>query len=482
MELDTKVLELAQQISRMRLEKSTTLTVGDPTTSGLMFNNYAESARQIWSMCTGEIISDVVRGGSLLMRWIPGVPVNTWVNTVSHLSWVAGKDFNGAESYMEYLEDGSVGDCGFGPGGMDFQVCEYTESLHPMSVSNESQPLSLFHAGGMKYCEQQPVIRLRGSQIGTDDAVIDNDADWIVSLLAADLEMHMDWDLINGDASIAKKKGLTNGLDTVISEGYVALHHTGEGSCDFTDPLVFSGAGITTARQLLNMIKWAARKVFRRMRVRGQTPNGQDMAIALPWPFWDLIADEIALGSLTPGTQSYIEFTTTPEVWQRERDRVTSGGMGFGSITIDGITIPVLPEELLGNNTVLDGDVPSHTGDVYILTRRFAGRDILRQEYMNWNRVGAAAPEALSRNSTVMQNGMIRTTWVTVNDLCYFYGLKLYKRLVSLFQPLQVKITDVTLEMPMDNYFEAGTYTHDNFYPYDGASGGAGVALISGIN
>lgn len=478
----TEVLELAKQIDRLRNEKSTTLTVGSPTTSGLMFNNYSEDARQLWSACTGEIISDVVRGGSMLTKWIPAAAQNTWVNTVSHLSWIAGKGFDGSQTYLDSLEDGNAAECGFGPGGMDFQVCEYSENMHKISVSNEDRPLSILHAGGMRYCAQQPIYRIRGADVGVDQAYIDNDADWIVALLGVDLEMHLDWDLVYGDAAIAKKKGLSNGLDTVISEGYVRSRHTGEGACDFTDPLVYSGTNLTTARQLLQFIKHVARKLFQRIRVRGFQPSGADMCIAMPWPFWDLIADEIALGSLTPGTQAYIQFQTTPEVWQRQRDAVTSGGIGFGVITIDGISIPVIPEELLGSNTTVDGDTPAHTGDVYILTRRFANREILTQEYVNWNQIGDAAPEALSRNSVVMQNGMIRTTWVTVNDQCYFYGLQMYRRLVSKFQPLQAKITDITLEMPMEDYFEAGTYTHQDFYAYEGAVGGDGTAKLVSVS
>lgn len=475
---NSKLLDLYNRVSQ--LQKATTLTVGDPTTSGLMFNNYSPSARQIWSMCAGEIISDVVRGGSLLMNWIPASPQNTWIHNVAHLSWIAGKGFDGSQTYLDYLEDGTVGDCGFGPGGMDFNICEYTEEMHKMSVSNEDRPLSLLHTGGMRYCDQQQIIKIRAQQAGIDEpAIIDNDADWIVALLASDLEQHMNWDLVHGNAAIAKKKGLSNGLDTVVSVGYVSSHHVGDGACDFTDPLVVSGTAITTPRELLQLIKTLARKIFQRIRVRGYQPNGADMSIPMPWPFWDLIADEIAQGGLTPGSDSHIEFTTTVETWNRERDRVTSGGIGFGVITIDGISIPVIPTEELGSNTTIDTDVPAHTGDVYILTKRFAGREILRQEYVNWNLIGDKAPEALSRNSTVMQNGMIRTTWVTVNDLCFYYGLNLYKRLVSLFQPLQVKITDVTLEMPMENYAEASGYPHQDFYPYDGARGGGGVALIT---
>ena len=44
---------------------------------------------------------------------------------------------------------------------------------------------------------------------------------------------------------------------------------------------------------------------------------------------------------------------------------------------------------------------------------------------------------------------------------------------------LQGRINDVTIEVEVDDEFESGSFTSQNFYPYGGATGGAGTALLT---
>ena len=39
--------------------------------------------------------------------------------------------------------------------------------------------------------------------------------------------------------------------------------------------------------------------------------------------------------------------------------------------------------------------------------------------------------------------------------------------------------TDVTIEVEVEDEFESGSFTSPNFYPYNGATGGAGTALLT---
>lgn len=430
---------------------------------------------QIFSFCGGDVISEVVSGGSPLMQWIPGRGVLHKNEHVKHLSWVAPQGFDGSTSYMAFLAaQDPTPLCEWGP-GTDFNVCEYTHTMHRITVSNKERPLIPEHFG-MTQCEQEPQLRLRGPQQGL---AIETDGDWAIARLGILLEGHMNWNLIYGDPVVESGIGMYDGLDNIIQTGWVADHQIGPGSCDFTDPLVINGTSIETSEDLLRLIKALVRKVRMRVRVRGGQISGDDMAIVMPTLHWQYIADSIACGALTGACTSSAMQLVDPGAWSRERARITNGGIGYGYIDIDGIPVPVIPEDTMGTNVTLTDGNPGTIGDIYILVKRFRGITILEHQYLDYNRL--RTPQAMEEDVAFFQNGMIRAAWYDLNKRCYVYGLEMWGRVVSLMQSLQVKITDVTVESVLENENESGSFTSANFYAYGGNDGGAGVALIGGI-
>lgn len=447
-------------------------TVGNPSgTTDLLYGN--KNQGQIFTFCAGDIVSEVVSGGSPLMQWIPARGVDTWNEHVAHITWVAPEGFTGATSYMDYLAaQDAVGECDFGE-GFDYQYYEYSHTMHRVTVSNKNKPLRYEHFG-MRQCDKQPQLRIRGNDAGI---AIDNDGEWTLARLAIGLEHHLDWNLIHGDPTIATGNGMYDGLDNIISTNWVRNHLVGGGDATFSDPIIYNGISLTTPGEILRVVKAIVRKLRTRMFERGYIPRGDDMAIVMSPAHWSVIADAIACGALTGSCAVDLSNGLNPEVWQRERDRITRSGVGYGFIQIDGIPVPVIPETNLGYNVTLEDDQPGVHGDIYILTKRFRGDTILEHQYLNWNLMDV--PSAMAERSTIFQNGMIKATWVDLNGLCFYYGEEMQARIVSRYQPMQAKIINVTVETVLENENESISFASPDYYAFNGESGGAGVALLT---
>lgn len=432
-----------------------------------------------FSYCVGDVISMMARPMSLLMNWIPSSRSTEMVRTAGHLSWVAAKDFDGSTSYLEYISiDDPIGMCDFGSGAMQYNICEFKHEAKRISLSNKDEPLNFFSAGGINYCDKQPRVYVRGEMAGLR---IENDAEWVLSGLTSRLTTHLKWNMIHGMDALIADPGSYDGLKAVITKNWVKNHRNGEGSCVWTDPLVVSGTDIDNVDQLIRRLRFYLRKIIKRMTDRGYTPTSDDICITGPLPFFNMIWDYMATGALANvSNQTVVDFEITPEVWQRERQRLTSGGLGYGVFPLpEGFQCPVIPEDQLGRFALSAEGNAAVTGDIMILTRYFDGNTVLLHE---WIDLSAAKGLPVQTNYTFAQDGMVRVVWVTVNESCYWYGQEMYARFMSLMQPLQFRLTDVTLETGGEYDMESPDYTHQNFYPYEGEVGGQGTALLVPFN
>lgn len=451
------------------LEKDTVPPTGGLSpflTNGLLYRDGG-----FWSMCTDEVISDVVSGGSTLMRWIPTRGVDTIQSNVAHLAWVGPDGFTGSQTYMEYLAGlAEAGDCSYGPSD-DWNGFEYA---HQGFAISRTSPTLTPKDWGARYCDRQPILRVRGDSAGINLA---NDAEWAMAKAGIGLENHLNWNIIYGDPAIANYT--YDGLDVIIQPGWVSSKLIGGGSAVFSDPLVVNGVGLTTPQQILTTIKGMVRKIRARASQRGYMLTANDTAIVMPTAIWTYIADAIALGLLMAVAPTTIQVNITPEGFQRERDRITQGFYGFGFIPVDGIPVPVIVEDVMGANvdmTVEAEEVSGVTGDIFILTRYFKGITILEHQFFNWGSVQGYPAE----NEMIMQNGMLRTGWVTEANKCFYYYAEMEGRLLSSFQPLQGRINNVTVASILENENESGSFGSQDWYAFDGERGGQGVALLAG--
>lgn len=435
----------------------------------------------IFSHYVDDIISDLASGGSALLRWLPARGVNTWNEHIGHLSFVTAEGYDGSTSYMAHLVgQDEVGECDFGDGA-DYQVYEYSHTMHRMSFSNKSKPFS--RTVGMSQHKKMSRKYLRGARAGMN---IESERDWVLAMLVERLEGHQSWNAWYGDpaAPAAGNGNMYDGLNNLITNGWVRSKMIGSGAGTWTDPIVVNGVPLDTLKKQVRMIRAVASKIIERMRDRGYTPNSNDMAIAMSGPHWRALSEAIATGALVTLFDSSVDLSVTPEVVQRELMRVRSGGLGAGTIEVSGVQIPILIDNMLGHNTTLSTGEPGVTGDIYVLTRFYRGMTVLEHQYLDWSQIPTQAPDG-ERNVPVLQQGnMIRTTWGYTDTArtCWWYGMEMWGRITPLMMPLQARINDVTVEAWLDDELESGNYAHPNWYGYEGQESGAGTSLITPLS
>ena len=142
-----------------------------------------------FGVMTDEVTSLVISGGNQMQSWIPTRTMNAKKTTVSHLDFMVPKGFTGAETYPEWLASVEIGECGYGPAGIDWNG--FTYEMGAGSFSFTSTAMKPYEDGGIRYYENQPRIAIRGGEnlVGTE--VIDNDADWALAGMLWMMEQHM---------------------------------------------------------------------------------------------------------------------------------------------------------------------------------------------------------------------------------------------------------------------------------------------------
>ena len=428
----------------------------NPSLTPTLFGNRTQGPA--FSLVQGDPVSMGMQGGSDLLNWLPQRGVNAWNDVIKHIDSVAAEGFTGEKTYYQFLaSQNPVGECDFGPGA-EFQVFEYYQSLGRISFSNKNRPLNFQHYG-MQRWQTEPRQIVRG--YADENQFFTNDADWIVALLSEVREQHLNWVAVHGDAAVPSGNGMFDGLDTVISRGYVLARRRGGGSSNFIDPVLINGASLDTAEKVAKAIQSACRTLLYRMFTRGYLPAFGDMVVVMNPIQWAYVAQAIAGGSLMGLLSTGVTPYITPEAWQNEYGRVTEGGFGYGFIPVDSRPIPVIVDPNLGHNVALPDNKFGVIGDIYVLNRRFRGVNILEHVYLDWNLL---APEPASSTHTIMQNGSVRVSWSQENNVCYWYGLESWHAIVTRMQPLQAKIKGVTIVTDSANEFEAPSFTSPDWY------------------
>lgn len=440
-------------------------TVGTPMATGHLYRTGG-----FWSFGSQEVISDIPLPQSKVLDWIPSRGVDFMESRVPHLSFVKPQDFTGSQSYMEYKASISAdGECDYGPSA-DFNGFEYTHVGY--KISGQS-PTMTPQDWGARYYETQPIMRVRGPLAGE---TLENDAMWGLAQAEIALAQDMSWNIIYGDPTMGPH--MFDGIDTIVQAGWVQSKVIGGGQAYFSDPLIESGVSLTTPQAILLKLKSMIRKIIHRMVIRGYTPTSNDMAVIMPSAIWTYLADSIAHGALmNPSVPSGWVINITPEGFFRERARVTSGFFGDGYIEVDSYKIPVLTDDVMGANALTSGGAAAVTSDIFVLTRFFRGMTVLEHQFFDWNRVQGYPHNGTER---IRAGGAQRSGWKMTNNKCFQHYIEMHSRIVPMTMPFNGRLNDVTVTTQLANENESGTFTNQDWYPYNGAKGGAGTALVQG--
>lgn len=453
-------------------------TVSDPANStGFIYGT--QTTPGLFSYAVNDIISDVTRASSIFLQWLPARGIKDWNYNIAHYSWEAPEDFDGSDSYFDHLAaQEAIGTCEFGEGAQ-FNICEYTMGLNRMTKSNKNNPLVYPDHFGMRQTQNQPRYMLRGSEMGSP---IDNDAIHQTAMVAGVYEEHVNWNAIYGDSAVASGDGMIDGIDKILSIGWVKANQVGSGSCDYTDPYVINGIPLNTPELVANMIYNVISQQIAAMASRGYIPSGDDMAIMMSPVLWTRISDSIAAGALADAISlTGVIVNTTPEVIQRERERLQSGGLGFGFFPVGNHLIPIIPETRMGQTVPISAGVTATTGDILIMTKNFRGIRLLEYQYLDYRLLDTAPTEVEA--DFLSANGSIYNGWVVDNKKCVYLGMEGYGRIVTAMQPFQARINGVTLTDHIENENESGSWGSPNYYPYGrGNRGSEGDAYLEGIS
>lgn len=417
-----------------------------------------------FSLMTDNILSLATSGGSPVVQWLPTRLVTSRYEPVSHLEYVSPHGFDGSTTYRDWLSTITIADCDFGP-STDWSGFEY--QMSGADWSWQSPVLKERDFSSQQMYEKQPMYTIRGDKQGMIQ--IKDDATWGIARALIANEQHVNYIFVNGDSRNSRME--IDGLDIILTPGYVQARRMGGGIPHFADPTVINGAVLRTPSEIVAVVRAVVRKLMKRIRQRGWALNSGDMAIAMPAAMWVYIAEEMA----KTGGYSGLALPTWAEFRAAKNDVMNSL-----AIEVDGVAVPVLLDDTMGQNVTLNPGAANQSfgvlGDIYILTRRVNGEAILEAQYIDYRMYDN--PSYKSKKFSIL-GGIARAGWKSVNDECFQWYVKMGGRLVTRFQPLQARINNVVVETFLENENEAVTFASQDWYPYNGQRGGQGTALIT---
>ena len=464
----TALLEMFKDVAAKAYAKD---TVANRPTHGFLYMNGP------FSFLENEPLSSVITGGSPLLNWIPYRLVDYRYTTGSHLEWVAPDGFDGSQTYREYLRGLDIADCDYGPtavwSGFEYQ-------LPGNSTWSFQSPAMKEDDFGMRDYEKSPIYAVRGDNAGR--MPLQDDAAWGQARALFLMEQHMNYQIIYGDRNNSEME--FDGIDTILQPGYITSKVVGPGTPYFAQPLVMNAAGVTSAQTILTYIRSLVRKMRTRLQQRSWNVAYGDMVIVIPAGLWVYIAEAMAAGAGAPFANYGFAGQMTYRDFNAELQRIMASGAGQfnGTIDVDGDPVPVIAEPNMGvNRTITVGGQPKDAilGDIYILTKRVNGITLWEQKYVDYNKLTVPDNGTQQTFKRPLFNGLIRGGWKINNNACYQYYLKAAGRLECSFLPLQARINNVALVTLTANENENGQFWNQDFFPYGGAKGGTGSALLT---
>lgn len=408
-----------------------------------------------FTLFNDEVYSSMASGGSALMQWLPVGTIKSRVSHVQHLNWVAPEGFDGStQTYPEWLaSNGIIDECGYGP---STSWSGFTWQHTGGSFSWTTGTMKPYEDGGIRYYEQQNAYMLRGVNNGMR---IDNDKDFAISRILYSSEQHLDYVLHYGDLSNSNMEW--DGLDQIIRPGYVPSRAI-SGTPSWAEPIVANGAGLSVS-QVLTAIRIAVRRIVGRAMDRNWGINAGDMVVYMSRTMWDNLAEHVAAGAAHKYTNTYgFEGKMNFDVFDRRyREARQGGAYGHGTLILDGgIAVPVICSSSMGDNSTSGGNA-SVTGDIYILTRRAGGMDLLQQQFLDWTNLDYPA---IGENQIAIQGGLLRTGYVQESNKCYYYYAEMQGRVSSFMQPMQARIMNVTVPTLGESENESSAFFMQDFY------------------
>ena len=408
----------------------------------------------LFDLCSDDDILSLSLESNPFLDWLGFRPSDVCKIRKNFITW-QGPDGIAAGSATE----GYVSDPCAAPNTFEWGFCEWEiEDFGRLRRAGPTRTMD----NPKRYCENEPRWRIDGSQVQSEPEF---DMLMAAEAISQDLKRYT----ITGNAATG---GLYDGLEQLVTNGYT---NPDGRECAAMDSIVVDwnendmagGAGITwngTAIGATFNFFDVLRDMFRRIRQRiSYAPrlsdgiNVGDMVLVMPTFMTYCLLDHFVCWRLCEGN----EFDPTviySQAARDMRDRHNGGAFGYGYITIDGVTIPLIGYdwELIKGPT---------RGDIYLLTGSLGNTKLLYYEYQNTQRA-VADMAGVSDKWRSFENGRFMT-WVEDDETCYTRRVQIRPRMISWAPWTNIRFQDVVCNSPTGplspDPTESSFYFEDSF-------------------
>jgi hypothetical protein len=391
----------------------------------------------LFDMCAdADLISLTMQGSDPFLDWLGWESTDVCVIKKSFITWMRPEQSQGS------CTSGVVSDPCEEPNTVEWGECDFT--LEDFARLRRRGPVRDVTMNDVRYCERQPRYRLDGSMI-TDSREFD-------AIVTAEVILQDFRNLvITGNAAVA---GQADGLQNLVVTGYT---NAAGRNCDVMDSIVIDwnqngmagGAGITvngtTIAATWNFVD-VLLAAFRRVRQRimlsptlaSRIGGGLDIALVLPTFLIDCLLDHYTCWSVCDGSQ-YNEVALQSYEARAFRRSLLGGRFGFGAITLDNTTIPLLAYDW----SMING--PS-CGDMYLLVGAVGNVRLISGQYLDMRSVPGTYPGADYRVS----DGGRFLHWTVQDETCVTERLEIRPRILMWAPWAQVRFQDVCCQTVFD--------------------------------
>lgn len=389
----------------------------------------------LFDMCGDmDLVSLSMQGADPFLDWLGWEATDICLINKNFITWVRPEQSGGV------CTGGYLADPCEDPHGVEWGTCDFT--LRDFARLRRWGPTRDASKNDVRLCERQPRYRLDGTLI-TDDR--EYDARLIAEVILQDLQRMV----VAGNATTA---GQFDGLENWVVTGYT----NSEGRvCTSMDANVIDwngnnmagGAGITwngtaigATYNFIDVLLAVFRHVKRRLSwsppLRAQFGGGLDIILLLPSWLTNCVLDHYTCWSVCDGSQ-YNEVALQAYEARSFRKSLLGGAFGFGQITLDNTTVPLMEYDW----GLLKGP---HCGDIYLLVGAVGSIKLIQGQYNDMSGTPSAYPEAGYSSS----DGGRFLRWVERDHTCIRQVSELQPRILCWAPWAQARFQDVCCDQP----------------------------------
>lgn len=383
----------------------------------------------LFNLETEDSLISLSFGNELFLDWLSWVPTNICVINKSFFGWVRP---SGGGTSIGYLADPCAD-----PNGFEWDTCDF--SLRDFARLRRGGPVRDITKVDLRYSWNQPRYRLDGT-------VIDNDLEFDARLAMEVILQDLRRMAIDGNAATP---GMFDGLKQLVKYGYT---NSNGSACKMMDSIVvdwngqgldggsgvtWNGAAVSDTLSFVSILIAIVRKIRHRLRMSpplaSQSLTEGDMVLVLPEDFVNCVLDAYTCWSVCDNDWNQMNTFEA----RTFRNGLLGGKYGFGTITIDGIKIPLLPFDY---GTINGGD----NFDAYLLVNKVGNIRLINGEF---NDMTTAANAADISNKFSTDGGRF-LFWQESDHTCVQRFLEMQPRLLFWAPWAQARISNISCTVP----------------------------------